>query len=215
MSSRPPGTRLRKQPAERRAEILDAAAKVALTEGLECITLRRISEMLDVRPGLVGHYFPAVEDLVAETFGVAAEAELSTLIPAHSDEPPTARLAQFLASALSEQFHDVNRLWLNARHLARYRPTLRRRVILQGDHWRDRLTALIEAGVQAGEFRTAQPEVVALKILAVIDGLSADLNADPKLPAAVLEMAVEIAERELDLSSGTLADWTTPGPLEA
>ncbi|HEY3688674.1 MAG TPA: TetR family transcriptional regulator C-terminal domain-containing protein [Streptosporangiaceae bacterium] len=215
MSSRPPGTRLRKQPAERRAEILDAAAQVALTEGLECITLRRIGEMLDVRPGLVGHYFPAVEDLVAETFGAAAEAELSTLIPAGSDEPPTARLARFLASALSEQFHDVNRLWLNARHLARYRPTLRRRVILQGDHWRDRLTALIEAGARAGEFRTAQPEVVALKILAVIDGLSADLNADPKLPAAVLEMAVEVAERELELSPGTLADWAAPGALEA
>jgi AcrR family transcriptional regulator len=198
--------RTRKQPAERRLEILAASARVALTEGLECITLRRIGEILDVRPSLIGHYFPQVEDLIAETFGSVAEAELDTLIPLDSPESPEDRLSRFLGLALSPTFHDVNRLWLNARHLARYRPVLRERVIAQGDHWRERLSGLIQAGVEASEFTAPQPEVAALKILAVIDGLSADLNADPKFPAAVMHMVVDVAEHELKLDAGALDD---------
>jgi AcrR family transcriptional regulator len=198
--------RTRKQPAERRLEILAASARVALTDGLESITLRRIGEMLDVRPSLVGHYFPIVEDLVAETFGVVAEAELDTLLPNEITETPRDRLARFLGLVLSPTFHDVNRLWLNARHLARNRPVLRDRVIAQGDHWRERLAALIQAGIDEGQFRAGNAEVTALKILAVVDGLSADLNADPKFPAAVMHMAVDVAEQELGLTAGTLDD---------
>lgn len=61
--------------------MVDAAASVALAEGLEGIALRRIGERLDVRPGLVGHYFPVVDELVAEAFGQAVGAELDTLVP--------------------------------------------------------------------------------------------------------------------------------------
>ncbi|WP_449341177.1 TetR family transcriptional regulator, partial [Streptomyces canarius] len=76
MSSSVQRKRVRKDPAARRAEIVAAAAAVALTEGLECVTLRRIAEELDVRPGLISHYFPSVEDLVAEAFADAATAEI-------------------------------------------------------------------------------------------------------------------------------------------
>ncbi len=204
MSSRVTGNRVRKAPAERRAEIVEAAARLALTEGLECITLRRVADMLAIRNSTVGHYFPATEDLVAETFGHVAETELSTLISADNEATPTQRLAHFLSLALSAEFHDVNRLWLNARHLARYRPTLRERVIRQGDHWRERLTSLIQSGIDTDEFHTTDAEAVALKILVVIDGLSADLNADPRFPTTVQQMAVDLAETELHLAPGTL-----------
>ncbi|OSC53681.1 TetR family transcriptional regulator, partial [Streptomyces sp. 4F] len=46
MPSSIPNKRIRKSPAARRAEIVAAASSVALTEGLECITLRRIAEEL-------------------------------------------------------------------------------------------------------------------------------------------------------------------------
>ncbi|MFE6993528.1 TetR/AcrR family transcriptional regulator, partial [Streptomyces pharetrae] len=72
MPSSVPRKRTRKDPAARRAEIVDAAAGVALREGLECVTLRRVAEELDVRPGLISHYFPSADDLVAEAFGSAA-----------------------------------------------------------------------------------------------------------------------------------------------
>ncbi|MFG3527176.1 hypothetical protein ACGF8B_10530 [Streptomyces sp. NPDC047917] len=61
--------------------MVDEAASVAPTEGLEGITLRRIGERLGVRPGLVSHCFPVVDELVAEEFGQVVGAELDTLVP--------------------------------------------------------------------------------------------------------------------------------------
>jgi AcrR family transcriptional regulator len=204
MESRPVDKRSRKPPEERRAEILAASARVALTEGLECITLRRIADLLGVRASLIGHYFPA-ESLVAETFGIVAEVELDSLLRPLGDDP-CQRMARFVILATSPVCDDTNRLWVNARHLARYRPQLRERVITQGNHWRERLSALVQEGVDQGLFTSADPDVSGLKILAVIDGLSADLNADPGFPPAVLHMAIDVAERELGLAAGTLED---------
>ncbi|MFJ9417674.1 TetR/AcrR family transcriptional regulator [Streptomyces sp. NPDC101227] len=206
MSSSIQRKRIRKSPADRRVEIVDAAAAVALTEGLECITLRRIGEQLDVRPGLISHYFPAAEDLVAEAFGTAASVELDALLPAdRPDGTPTQHLARFFAHAMGEAYDDISRLWINARHLSRYRPLLRDRVGEQEAAWRGRLEGLVREGVERGEFRTDDPYVTSIQILVVLDGLGAHANTDTdNRPPAVTRMAVTTAERELGLPSGTL-----------
>ncbi|MFE3457466.1 TetR/AcrR family transcriptional regulator [Nocardiopsis aegyptia] len=206
MPSSAPRKRVRKSPADRRAEIVEAAAVVALTEGLEAITLRRIGEDLGVRPGLVSHYFPAVEDLVAEAFGSAAERELEALIPAeHFHADPGHHLARFFALAMGPGYDDISRLWINARHLSRYRPVLRARVEHQESRWRDRLTDLLRAGAEGGEFRTDDPRVTAIRILVVVDGLGAHANTDSgDRPDAVRHMAVTTAEDGLGLERGTL-----------
>ena len=206
MSSSVQRKRIRKDPAARRAELVDPAAAIALAEGLECITLRRIAEELAVRPGLISHYFPSAEDLVAEACGSAATGDLARLLPAGPhDERPVERLARFLDHTSGETYDAISRLWLNARHLSRYRPLLRDRVALQEADWRGRLEGLIQDGVAAGEFRTEDPLAVALQILVVLDGLSADVNTDgPEVPAAVHRMAHRTAERELCLGEGAL-----------
>ncbi|GHC68734.1 TetR/AcrR family transcriptional regulator [Streptomyces flavofungini] len=200
--------RIRKSPAARRAEIVAAAAGVALAEGLECITLRRVAEELDVRPGLISHYFPAVDDLVAEAYGNAVGSELDELLPAdRADATPTRHLARFFARTTGEAYDDVSRLWLNARHLSRYRPALRDRVSVQEDAWRDRLEGVIRDGVETGEFRTEDPLMTAIQILVVLDGLGMLVNnasADGG-PPAVRRLPVTTAERELGLPAGTLA----------
>ncbi|MEU7576167.1 TetR family transcriptional regulator C-terminal domain-containing protein [Streptomyces sp. NPDC041068] len=206
MSSSVQRKRIRKSPAARRAEIVAAAAAVALAEGLECITLRRIGDELDVRPGLISHYFPSAEDLVAEAFGSAASAELDGLLPAERpEENPTWYLARFFARATGEAYDDISRLWINARHLRRYRPVLRDRVAEQEAAWRGRLVGLIREGVERDEFRTADPDVTAIQILVVLDGLGTHASTDiGNRPEAVMRMAVTTAERELGLEYGTL-----------
>lgn len=213
MPSSVPNKRIRKSPAARRAEIVAAASGVALTEGLECITLRRIAEELDVRPGLISHYFPAVEDLVAEAYGDAARAELDALLPADlAGATPTRHLARFFARATGPAFDDISRLWLNARHLSRYRPTLRDRVAVQETAWRDRLEALVSEGVRRGEFRTEDPLLAAVQILVVLDGLGMLVNSVDTAddPPAIRLMPVTTAERELGLPAGTLATPDIP-----
>ncbi|MEV6109500.1 TetR family transcriptional regulator C-terminal domain-containing protein [Streptomyces sp. NPDC051940] len=206
MSSSVPRKRVRKSPAARRAEIVEASSAVALAEGLEGVTLRRIADELDVRPGLISHYFPSAEELVAEAFGDAASGELDALLPVDDPETtPRLRLARFFADAMGEAYDDISRLWINARHLSRYRPLLRDRVVVQEEAWRERLAAVIREGVEGGEFRTGDPYVTAIQILVVLDGLAAHANTETgERPAAVTRLAVRLAERELGLDPGAL-----------
>ncbi|MEU3480591.1 TetR/AcrR family transcriptional regulator [Streptomyces sp. NPDC033754] len=210
MSSSVQRKRVRKSPEARRAEIVETAARVALTEGLECVTLRRIADELAVRPGLISHYFPSAEDLVGEAFSVASTGELDALLPA--DRPhgtPTQYLARYFALSVGDAYDDISRLWINARHLSRYRPVLRDRVAEQELASDDRLEGLIREGVERGEFRTDDPRTAAIHILVVLDGLGAHANTDrSNRPEAVTRMAVTTAERELGLAYGTLTEVT-------
>jgi AcrR family transcriptional regulator len=212
MPSRVQHKRIRKTPAARRAEIVDAAAAVALAEGLECVTLRRMGEELGVRPGLISHYFPSADDLVAEAFGGAAGAELDSLLPAERTKgTPTLHLGWFFARATGAPYDNISRLWINARHLSRYRPVLRDQVAEQEAAWRERLTGLIREGVDRNEFRTDDPYVTTIQILVVLDGLGAHANTDTSnRPAAVSRMAATTAERELGLPNGTLTRTDAP-----
>lgn len=210
MSSSVQRKRIRKTPEARRAEIVETAARVALTEGLECVTLRRIAEELDVRPGLISHYFPSAEELVAEAFATAARGELDALLPAdRPDGTPTHHLARYFALSTGEAYDDISRLWINARHLSRYRPLLREKVAEMELASDDRLEGLIRDGVTAGEFRTDDPRTTAIQILVVLDGLGAHANSDrTDRPEAVTRMALTTAERELGLPSGSLGAAT-------
>ncbi|WP_406115429.1 TetR/AcrR family transcriptional regulator [Kitasatospora purpeofusca] len=179
MTSRPQAARTRKPPGERRAEILHTAARIALDEGLERITLRRVADELGVRPGLIGHYFPAADDLVSEAFAHAAAQERDVLLPPganEADRSPTARLAGFLVRLTGSDCLDLSRLWLNARHLSRFKPGLRATVREQESLTRSALTGLVEDGVRRGEFRTGDPLGATLHILVTVDGLGAYAN---------------------------------------
>lgn len=212
MSSSVERKRVRKTPEARRAEIVETAARVALTEGLECVTLRRIAEELAVRPGLISHYFPSAEELVAEAFAVASTGELDSLLPAERPHgTPAQYLARYFALSAGEAYDDISRLWINARHLSRYRPVLRDRVAEQERASDDRLEGLIREGVERGEFRTDEPRTAAIQILVVLDGLGAHANTDrTDRPEAVTRMAVTTAERALGLAAGTLTGTPLP-----
>ncbi|MET9931300.1 MULTISPECIES: TetR family transcriptional regulator [unclassified Streptomyces] len=212
MSSSVERKRVRKTPEARRAEIVETAARVALTEGLECVTLRRIAEELAVRPGLISHYFPSAEELVAEAFAVASTGELDSLLPAERPHgTPAQYLARYFALSAGEAYDDISRLWINARHLSRYRPVLRDRVAEQERASDDRLEGLIREGVERGEFRTDDPRTAAIQILVVLDGLGAHANTDrTDRPEAVTRMAVTTAERALGLAAGTLTGTPLP-----
>ncbi|MFJ4871684.1 TetR/AcrR family transcriptional regulator [Streptomyces sp. NPDC088757] len=212
MSSSVERKRVRKTPEARRAEIVETAAGVALTEGLECVTLRRIAEELAVRPGLISHYFPSAEELVAEAFAVASTGELDSLLPAERPYgTPAQYLARYFALSAGEAYDDISRLWINARHLSRYRPVLRDRVAEQERASDDRLEGLVREGVERGEFRTDDPRTAAIQILVVLDGLGAHANTDrTDRPEAVTRMAVTTAERALGLAAGTLTGTPLP-----
>ncbi|MFE7133881.1 TetR/AcrR family transcriptional regulator [Streptomyces sp. NPDC057638] len=210
MSSRDSGTRTRKAPSERRQEIVGTAARIGLTEGLECVTLRRVADTLGVQPGLVSHYFPAADTLVAEAFTSATRAELDGLLPdgppGPGHETPLSTLRRFFGLIACTEFDNVSKLWLNARHLSRYRPVLRDHVIEAETLWCRRIEQLIATGTDAGLFRCADPRAAAIRVLVAIDGISAYINSSADTRTApIADLARTVAETELGLASGALA----------
>jgi len=209
MTSRGPGKHVRKSAAERRREIVAAAAQVGLNEGLECITLQRIAGELGVKPGLIHHYFPMAEALVAEAFTGATMAELDDLLPERpavrgSDES-TRALRRFFTLISGAEFDNVSKLWLNARHLARYRPVLRDQVVDQELRWCRRIEQVITDGVTEAAFRCDDPWAAAVRILAAVDGAGAYVNTSADRRTVPLAgLARTIAEAELGLPSGGL-----------
>jgi AcrR family transcriptional regulator len=207
VTSRGSAVARRKPPQERRAEIVAAASAVALAEGLESLTLRRVADALGVVPGLVNHYFPAVDDLVAVAFREAASAELDEVFTAAGqDGTPAQRMRAVLALLVSQDRDSISLLWLDAWQAAARRPALRAEVSRQMDAWQHRLTELIRAGVEAGSFRAGDPATVAVQVLAMIDGLSVQaVMRSVADHAAVRDLVIATTEHELGLQPGGLA----------
>ncbi|MDR6972984.1 TetR/AcrR family transcriptional regulator [Leifsonia shinshuensis] len=203
MESSAPPPRTRKQPEERREEILAAAAAIALDEGLERITLRAVATRLGVRPGLISHYFPAAEDLVDEAFARAATIERERFFPTEGDA--THRLAHFVEHIRSGASLPLARLWLNARHLSRFTPSLDETLVEQDALDRSRLRAIIEDGIRTGEFAPVDAEAASIRILIAVDGGGSYVNSTGDLthPAHV-RFVSDVAEWTLGLEPGTL-----------
>ncbi len=174
MSTTPPRRAPRKAPAERAAELAHAARNIALEQGLSAITLRNVAQRAGVAPGLVAHYYPSVEVLVAGTFAgvVAAEtAEVAALVA--GARTPRQGLGLLLDTLLDEHRLEVTAVWVEAWSLGRRNETLAVSVREQMDAWQAVIRDLVAAGVASGDFTTPDAESVAWQILGMIDGLNA------------------------------------------
>ncbi|MRG59276.1 TetR family transcriptional regulator [Agromyces sp. CFH 90414] len=203
MVSSPDARRVRKHPDERRAEILAAAAEIALAEGLEGITLRAVAERIGVRPGLITHYFPSAEDLVIAAFVRAAEGERETTHPANG--APLERIATFVRDMQAPSSDPLSKLWLNARHLSRFTPALAEAVHEQEQLNVSSLLAIIEAAVADGSVHCNDPLAACVRILIAIDGHGAYVNDTGGFAHEAYERFVaDAAEWALGLAPGTL-----------
>lgn len=195
--------RLRKQPEERRTEILEQASSIALSDGLERVTLRAVADGLGVRPGLISHYFSAVEDLVAAAFQLAVTGERAQMFARSGS--PSERLVKLIERVTSGEADDLARLWLNARHLGRFSASLADAIATQEEKDRDCMRELIEAGVNVGEFRTDDPFAACVRIFIAIDGYSVYVNSvDEFEVAAYTRFVRDVCEWTLGLEPGFL-----------
>lgn len=164
----------RKTPAERSAEIADAARDVALEQGLYAVTLRSVAARIDVAPALVAHYEPNMDALIARTFGtvVATElAEVEALVTPLAT--PRERLANLLDTLLDGTRDDVTVIWVEAWAMGRRNEALAQRVRDEMDDWHAFLEGIIAAGIDEGQFETDDAASVAWQLLGMIDGLNA------------------------------------------
>lgn len=203
ISSPAASPRTRKPPEERREDILASAAAIAIEEGLERITLRAVAARLGVRPGLITHYFPVAEDLVVAAFARAAETEREQFFT--TGGTPLDRLARFVDHVERGRSLPLARLWLNARHLSRFSPTLDAELQVQDALDRERLTEILDDGIASGDFSGADADVACIRILIALDGGGSYVNSSAPIEhPAHTQVVADVAEWALGLEAGRL-----------
>ena len=194
-------------PSARRARIVAAARAVVLRQGLARTTVRDIAAEMGTSPGLVHHYIDSMDGLLAEVFETIAHEGLQVTRSALDEAgSPTGQVAAFLSSSLRPGFGSNVQLWLDAWAEASRRPdvgAVSRRLNIE---WQRLLAGVIESGVQAGEFRCADPQAAAWRLLSLLDGLILQLVAhDLAIERDQVRAWVSrSAEHELGLEPGSL-----------
>ncbi|MCU4296861.1 TetR/AcrR family transcriptional regulator [Brevibacterium permense] len=203
MMSTPPRSRTRKSPTARRAEILTAAARIGLSAGLENITLRAVANSLDVRPGLIHHYFPSVDDLIVAAFRSAAGAGRFERQAGHGTA--TERIARFVTNLESREAKDQFRLWFSAREISRSSAAMAMALEELEEMGRASMTQTIEAGIRDREFPDVDATMACVRIYMALDGYGAYVNSPlPFEHIAYRYFVADVAEWALSLPPGTL-----------
>ncbi len=193
----------RKLPAERHDELLRRAVEISRTDGLGAVTLRKVAADLGVTPGLVSHYFSSAEQLITAAFRTAAAEDLETARENMAGQPtPTAKIHALMDYTLDESSMDASALWLEAWSLGRGNPALAAEANALTEQWLSCIAEVVQEGKAGGEFHVGDADVVARRLLTMIDGLGAQMVVRAVAPAELKHIARSyvVSELHLDVS---------------
>lgn len=174
MSSTVPRPRTRKPPAERAAEIVAAATAVAREQGLSAVTLRAVAERAGITSGLVAHYQPSMDELVARVYTDLVEEEVrdvERVVAAAAD--PAHRLGALIDTLMDGARDELTVVWVEGWAMARRSDALADAVRAQMQRWQSLVEDIVAEGCRTGAFSTAEPGEVAWELIGMIDGLNA------------------------------------------
>ena len=198
--STPPAFR-RSEPDARRLSLIEACARVLARAGIAGTSVRTIALEAGVSAGLVGHYFPGVDALIAATYahtGGRVDAALAAAVEAAGADPQ-ARLVAFVTASFAAPIADPELLatWIAFWSLVRARPEIAALHDEQYGGFRGQLeTLLAGCGVAAAQLRAT-----AIAITALVDGLWLELCLSPH--ALTADEAAAIARDSLNRLTST------------
>ena len=174
MSTTPAKPRTRKAPAERAAEIVAAATAIARESGLSALTLRAVAERVGVASGLVAHYQPSMEELVALVYTDLVEEEVREVEAVVAAVPePAGRLGVLIETLMDGAREELTVVWVEGWAMARRNPALAVAVRAQMERWQALVEGIVTDGTRSGAFSTSEPGEVAWELIGMIDGLNA------------------------------------------
>ncbi len=170
----------RAEPDARRQSLVEACARVLARDGIGGASVRSIALEAGVSAGLVGHYFPGVDALIAATYvhtGARVDAALEAAVEAAGSKP-RARLEAFVTASFAAPIADPELLatWIAFWSLVRVRPAIARLHDEQYGGFRGQLEVLLAGcAVPAVDLRRT-----AIAIAALVDGLWLELCLSPQ-----------------------------------
>jgi AcrR family transcriptional regulator len=180
----------REEPDARRLSLIAACARVLARDGVAGASVRAIALEAGVSPGLVNHYFPGIDALVAATYaqtGARVDAALAAAVAAAGPDP-RARLEAYVIASFQPPIADPDLLatWIAFWSLVRSRPDIARLHDEQYGGFRIQLEALLaDCGVADAALRRN-----AIAITALVDGLWLELCLSPQSLGAVEAAAI-------------------------
>jgi AcrR family transcriptional regulator len=186
-------TRTRQPPEVRRAQILDAASRVFLEEGLSSTTMDDVASAAGVAKGTVYLYFRSKEELVEALQARFAERLVTRarrLLDARSGERAD-QLDRYLSGVVDDMF-DYSDLQHLLFHQAPTHGTF--------DEIHGVIRSFIDRGVGSGEFHVSDPDLTARFLVEGLHGVLVQATHDPRPGKRVVrEMVIEAARRLLSI----------------
>jgi Uncharacterized protein conserved in bacteria len=155
---------------ERREEILQAAMRVALSEGFTGMTVRRIASEAKVATGQVHHHFASAGELKSQAF-IRLIRDLLDAEVVGENASWRARLHAMVGSN-DRSFEPYIRLWREAQLLATRDAEIKGAYVLTMEIWHQETVAIIRAGEEANAFRLKDSaENIAWRLIGLVCGL--------------------------------------------
>lgn len=155
---------------ERREEIMQAAMRVALSEGFTAMTVRRIATEAKVATGQVHHHFASAGELKSQAFIRLIRDLLDAEVVA-ANASWREKLHAMLGSD-DRSFEPYIRLWREAQLLAARDAEIKGAYVLTMEMWHQKTVAIIRAGEQQNAFRLKDsPENIAWRLIGLVCGL--------------------------------------------
>lgn len=184
----------------RRPAILAAAAEVIRERGLENARVSDVAERAGTSAPSVLYYFATKAELLTEALTSAEERYYEDLErELVQTESARERLVKVVGGGAGEDDYDAA-LWMELWAKALRDPELAAtRAELDG-RWRRAIAEVVRYGQERGEFGPADPEVFAVLLASLLDGLAVQiaLGDTEVTPERAEELSLALAERELN-----------------
>jgi AcrR family transcriptional regulator len=158
---------------QRRSMILEAAKRVALQDGLNGLTVRRVATEAQVSTGQVHHHFESSSHLKAEVF-IALMNQLDEVENLITRENSFERLCLLLGIENIEQTQPYLRLWNEAEILIDQDQEIKKAYNITMQQWHAALVSAIEHGIAQHEFKIStksSSQDIAWRLIAFVCGL--------------------------------------------
>lgn len=163
----------------RRQSLIAATASTLAEQGLAGASVRSICARANVSPGLLTHYFPGVNALIAETYRATTEQVTATLREAvdKAGPEPLDQVSAFLTASFRSPIAEPELLatWLAFWSAVKTDPVI---AAIHSETYRD-YRAQLERLLRSCGMPAADSSLAAIALTALVDGLWLELSLDP------------------------------------
>ena len=181
-------------PANTREAIMRATYHALCEHGYADLTIKRIGEEFPKSPSLIYHHYDGKDDLLLEFLTYLLD-HFESRIPAEDYEDAAAHLDALLdhvlPTTLDDDRHAFRCAMVELRAQAAHDPAYRDHFTRSTTFFHDRLTAIVERGIEEGVFRDVDAERVAALLLTTMDGAiqhSVTTDLEEMIPAVRAEL---------------------------